>query len=101
MGGERELAAHTGVWQCPHLCDNTYLVTCKIPRGFKIGRLILFMLLLLYSFPQGLAEVMVGTDLCNPASHLQQDCLQYQIMSAVALAAQSLITAVGVDVTTF
>lgn len=57
--------------------------------------------LLLYSFPQGLAEVMVGADLCNPASHLEQDCLQYRIMSAVALAAQSLITALGVDVTTF
>lgn len=91
----------TGVWQHPHLCENTYLVTCKIPRGFKIGRIILFMSLLLYSFPQGLIEVMVGTDLCNPTSHLEQDCLQYQIMSAGALAAQSLITAVGGDVTTF
>lgn len=41
----------TGVWQCPHLCENTDLVTCKIPRGFKIGRIILFMPLFLYSFP--------------------------------------------------
>lgn len=91
----------TGVWHCPHLCDNTYLVACKIPRGFKIGRVILFVPLLLHSFPQSLAEVMVGADLCNPASHLEQDCLQHQLLSAVALAAQSLITAGGVDVTTF
>lgn len=44
---------------------------------------------------------MGGTDLCNPASHLEQDCLQYQVLSAVALAAQSLISAVGVHVPTF
>lgn len=87
----------TGVWQCAHLCENTDLGTCKIPRGFKIRRIILFMPLFLYSLPQ----VMVGTDLCNPASHLEQDCLQYQVMSAVTLAAQSLISAGGVDVFPF
>lgn len=70
-------------------------MTCKILKGFKNKKD--------YSFYTTFSLFLApgGTDLCNPASHLEQDCLQYQVLSAVALAAQSLISAVGVHVPTF
>lgn len=94
----------TGVWHCPHLCENTYLMTCKNNRRLQNRKYCSIYATSALFLPPGSHGSDGGNgpqEVCNPTSHLEHDRLQHQIRSAMALHTQSLITAVDGDVTTF
>lgn len=97
------LCLPTVVWHCPNLCENTYLMACKNNKRLQNRKdycMYATSALFLPSRSHRIDGRNGPQEVCNPTSHLEQNCLQHQTRSAVALTTQSLITAVEGDVTT-
>lgn len=92
----------TDVWHCSHLHENAYLMTCKNSKRLQNKEdYSIYATSVFFLSPRshrsdggfGLQEV------CSSTSCLEEDCLQHQIRSAVALTTWSSTTPVEGDVT--
>lgn len=92
----------TDVWHCLHLHENAYLMTCKNSKRLQNKEDCSIYATSAFFLPprSHRSDGVIGLqEVCNPTSCLEEDCLQHQIRSAVALTTWSSTTPVEGDVT--